>query len=286
MANATRSVVYMLPTDEPEAERLNYQHWLLLETFGGLFRAPLEGSQVLRVLDIGCGTGNWAIDLAKQHPNATVIGIDLNEDPQWATAPSNCKFRVADMEKETTWDGFEESFDYIHGRFIVPGIRHWSDLLARCFDHLSNEGWLELQDFGFPMGCESNISKSDSKLMTFSDFMEEGMLKNGLHPGIAGRFPELLSEVGFVQPKLESFKMIMGPWPEDERERNLGQMGLKNWNLGLRGFSEKLFTGVLGWSVERFEKFIEETLKELNDGRYRIYLPLKVCFAQKPAKPH
>jgi tRNA1(Val) A37 N6-methylase TrmN6 len=49
---------------------------------GRLHVAPLDKPQ--RILDIGTGTGIWAIDIADQFPEAEVIGTDLSPiQPGW-----------------------------------------------------------------------------------------------------------------------------------------------------------------------------------------------------------
>jgi SAM-dependent methyltransferase len=59
---------------------------------GELFRAPISNAPG-RVLDVGTGTGIWAMDFADEYPNAEVIGIDLSPiQPSWV--PTNCKFLV------------------------------------------------------------------------------------------------------------------------------------------------------------------------------------------------
>jgi len=53
---------------------------LLLD--GKLHLAPLDAPQ--RILDIGTGTGIWAIDVADEYPMAEVIGTDLSPiQPRW-----------------------------------------------------------------------------------------------------------------------------------------------------------------------------------------------------------
>lgn len=53
---------YPIPEDETEQQRLELQHQLFSMTFGGrLCLAPLDPSKVREVLDLGTGTGTWAM---------------------------------------------------------------------------------------------------------------------------------------------------------------------------------------------------------------------------------
>ena len=48
------------------------EHHLFFLTFGSkLALAPVR-DQLYRVLDVGTGTGHWAIDFAEEHPKAEV----------------------------------------------------------------------------------------------------------------------------------------------------------------------------------------------------------------------
>ena len=62
-----------------------------------LHKAPLENPQ--RILDVGTGTGIWAIDAAYLYPDAHILGTDLSPiQPAWV--PPNCQFEVDDCELE------------------------------------------------------------------------------------------------------------------------------------------------------------------------------------------
>lgn len=74
--HAFREGKYMFPNDEREQDRMDLQHHVFrLILSGRLHRAPLS-PDTRRVLDIGTGTGIWAIDFADEYPDAEVIGDD------------------------------------------------------------------------------------------------------------------------------------------------------------------------------------------------------------------
>ena len=59
-----------------------YHHVFRLFLGGELHTAPLESPR--KILDLGTGTGAWAIDMADIYPEAEVIGNDLSPiQPKW-----------------------------------------------------------------------------------------------------------------------------------------------------------------------------------------------------------
>ena len=72
-----------MPNDEAELDRLDLTHNLIKITMGmKLFNAPIE--KPARVLDVGTGTGIWAIEMGDEYPSAEIIGTDLSAtQPTW-----------------------------------------------------------------------------------------------------------------------------------------------------------------------------------------------------------
>lgn len=143
-------------------------------------------------------------------------------------------------------------------------------------------GWLEIQDLQFPIRCTDADVAKDSRFVQWSHLMIEGMHSFHLSPLVMDTFPAMLGEIGFEQVDIEHFRMFTGPWSNVEEERELGRMGLTNLSLGVRGFSSTLFTKGLGWTGEQHEEIVQEVLHELREGKFRTYMPMKVCFARKP----
>jgi 2-polyprenyl-3-methyl-5-hydroxy-6-metoxy-1,4-benzoquinol methylase len=57
---------YMFPIDETELERLDVFHKVfLVARRDASHSAPLHNQETPRVLDLGCGTGIWGIDMAE-----------------------------------------------------------------------------------------------------------------------------------------------------------------------------------------------------------------------------
>jgi methylase of polypeptide subunit release factors len=67
----------LLPNDEAEQDRLGLQHYIfriLLDE--GLTHTVLPHDRSLEIVDIGCGTGIWAIEMRDDFPNASIRGIE------------------------------------------------------------------------------------------------------------------------------------------------------------------------------------------------------------------
>ncbi|KAL1983476.1 hypothetical protein VTN96DRAFT_10297 [Rasamsonia emersonii] len=126
--HAYRDGTYLMPNDESESDRLDMVHEMVLTMMHRkLFLAPIKSPQ--RVIDLGTGTGIWAIDFADQFPSAEVIGCDLSPI-QPRLVPPNVKFLVDDIESD--WI-YEHPFDFIHARYLAVSIKDFPKLIRQCY---------------------------------------------------------------------------------------------------------------------------------------------------------
>jgi tRNA G46 methylase TrmB len=77
---------FLTTADDEEHSRLDIQHRLVCMVFDGLVPCPDEVERILAprsdgnrpvILDVGTGSGIWAIEMAEKYPHATVFGLDL-----------------------------------------------------------------------------------------------------------------------------------------------------------------------------------------------------------------
>jgi hypothetical protein len=74
----------LLPNNEAEQDRLDLQHHIFRMLLnGGLTHTVLPDDKPLEIIDIGCGTGIWAIEMGDSFPNATIRGIEY-VFPTWS----------------------------------------------------------------------------------------------------------------------------------------------------------------------------------------------------------
>ena len=122
-----------------EMARLVHQDRLTTEGMGGLFPERADLSGIEDILDIACGPGGWTLDVAFEHPDINVVGIDISQTMiGYAKAQArvqsldNASFRVMDVLKPLDFP--DNSFDLINARFIFAFMppTAWPNLMEEC----------------------------------------------------------------------------------------------------------------------------------------------------------
>lgn len=138
--------------DESMARTLAFQAQAIWPQEAPLFdRYSLSGA--LRILDLGCGTGEITRRLAQRYPLATVTGVDILESNLVPARHANAAF--ADRVHYAQGDAF--ALDFADGHFDLVVCRHVSQavpnfplVLAEISRVLRPGGWLHLlsEDYG------------------------------------------------------------------------------------------------------------------------------------------
>jgi len=127
--NNNEEHVPFLPENETEIARLLVQHRRLSELLGGILPKSLDLSHIDLVLDVACGAGGWALDMARKHPALHITAIDkspyfIEQARRMALAQqvTNVTFRVHDLRHFASDHFTHGSFDLISMRLTAGKI--------------------------------------------------------------------------------------------------------------------------------------------------------------------
>ncbi|UQC90272.1 uncharacterized protein CLUP02_15802 [Colletotrichum lupini] len=245
------------------------QHNLFLLTLDnklGLAPPNAPDSKVKRVLDVGTGTGIWAVDFGEEHPEAEVLGIDLSPSmPQFI--PPNVKFEIDDLEEPWV---YSKPFDYIHTRAMNSSIIDWKVYIKKCFDNLKSGGFLELQEYDVFVKSDDGTLKPEHAVSRCVDLIYDASIKFGRPYQHIEPLAEMMREVGFVDVAIQSDKWPLNAWARDSKYKELGMWNHENMSSGVEGFTMAAFTRIHNWTKEEVQAFLIDVRKDLKDS-YNIH---------------
>jgi len=254
---------------------MQHQLWLLTMN-DELYHAPI-GKSPHNVLDLGTGTGIWAIEFANEHPSARVVGSDLSPiQPEFV--PPNCYFEISDAEEPWT---YTTSFNYIHGRALLSCFKSPASVIAQAYSSLTPGGYLELQDGILPWQSVDNTLEGTS-MSHWINSAVDGAAKLGRCWTNSKNYRQYMEEAGFVDIEERHYQWPLGPWPKGKYYKTLGTWFQQDLLEGLRGISMAVFTRGVGMSPEQIEVNLVDVRKDFKNPNIHAYMPVIVIWGRRP----
>lgn len=272
---------YFMPNDEAEQTRLNIIHQAFLILLSGdLTKAPVpQGAS--RILDVGTGPGDWAVEMGERYPDAVIIATDISvfdAGPAVLGLP-NVQFQFDDAEEEWT---YHESFDLIHFRGLSGSFRDWIAVYRQAFKHLKPGGYVEVVEWDSAADI-FNVPKGETN--SYLDILISAMRNiaeaTGYPRGREHLQRSSLTSVGFVDVRQYDLPVPIGTWPDDPRQKTLGKMALIVMLEGLEAICLRQLTASGKWTVEEVRDLCEKVKLEILSSE-RASISVRFLTGRKP----
>ncbi|KAK3399765.1 S-adenosyl-L-methionine-dependent methyltransferase [Sordaria brevicollis] len=254
------------PNDERHVEAMEIAHHNYTVCIGHrLYRAPLDKKKVQKAIDIGTGSGIWAMDFADEFPNAEVIGTDITPiQPSWV--PPNLKFELDDCNQEWTWP--DNTFDFIHVRMMFGVVEDWYKLHRQAFRTCKPGGYIETFISCTTFECDDGTVKEDSAMSQWAKVFNEGGRRFGRTFEVYENDLQRkgMEAAGFVDIEYKDYFIPVGGWGDDKEAAERGLW----WKMTLEA------------DLDGYLNYIFNTLKEWNDPKIHGYFRARSAWGRKP----
>ncbi|KAH9851234.1 S-adenosyl-L-methionine-dependent methyltransferase [Lenzites betulinus] len=222
---------YPLPVDAEEQERQNGLHGLLRRIVGdpwvtvGPMREQLAATpgELRRVVDLGTGTGQWVLDMAREFPQARFYGLDI---VPIATRypPVNVMFEMHDILQPLRYAS--GTIDVVHARSITMAVRNYPALVQEAARVLRRNGlFISCEWARYPrMEDGSDVRVRAPRACAFFDAVRETLrVRRGIE-SIAMHIPQFLAESRlFSHIETRAYRVPIGDWPSEPNTKDIGR---------------------------------------------------------------
>jgi len=257
---------------DAELLRLDEMHLAVTRFLGGkLSFAPIADIHPRKILELGCGSGAWAIQAAKEFPEAEVVAADISPLPNRET-PENMSFQLIDLTKEWAWE--KETFDIVHARFVMTHVPNAEDVIKRAAQLLKLGGLLLLEESDKNSLVETGGPAFQRSMSTV---LQRWQSRAGADPEVGRKLADIITSTGYF-PDVHVNKIpvpFAGNGP-DEAKNELGRALNTSWIRALdNAESQRVAQGLVPDPLSKEQK------KQLQDSNCTAVLDEYFCWAQR-----
>ena len=203
-------------SSQDEVDRLDLQDKMLTAGMGGLLAEQPDPTIFQRVLDVGCGTGSWLIEVAKTYPTTKMlIGVDISgkmmnyarKQAEIQQVSQRVKFRVMDALRILEFP--DSSFDLVNQRLGLSYLRtfDWPKLLQEYQRVTKSGGVIRITE------ASTDIESNSPALIKLCALFYEATDRSGRlfgpdSKGVVGVLGNLMTQHGILDVQTKEHKLV------------------------------------------------------------------------------
>ncbi len=269
----TVGLPYALPRDMEEINRLDFQHYMLRYALRGLYAAPL--AHPANILDVGTGTGRWAMDMAQVFPRTQVIGLDVNPPPADEQArpgfdmrPRNYMFVPGNVLEGLPFD--DGTFDFTHMRLLFTAIPadRWGQVIGELARVTRLAGWVESVE-------TTGLHDGGPHVDLVMSWIHQLSARRSVDLLNGSRVAEFMGAAGLRNVAASVARVPTGAWGE-----RVGNMVATDFVGVAKGYAG-VIVGAGLTTQEHFDETMAGMRADLNAPSTRCYTPFYVAIGQR-----
>ena len=212
---------------------MELQHKLYRHCLNGALTATRIPLNVETIVDLGCGTGLWPLEMAVRYPQANILGIDISRIQKTTAVPPNVKFVIDNVEN--SWPTAVDSIDFLHIRGLAGGISDWPALFKQAYEKLKPGGLLEWAEQAIQIFDFDNDLGDAELCPQFLSLWRDLSKQNNIDFSPSPNGPVWLVEAGFdaIAQRIEI--LPLGEWAQDEklqtRQKLMNQISAEHFGM-------------------------------------------------------
>jgi ubiquinone/menaquinone biosynthesis C-methylase UbiE len=271
-------------SNQDELDRLQIQDHLLTVGMGGVLPEQPDPTAFPRVLDVGCGTGDWLIELAKTIPTCSLlIGVDASlKFVEYARAQAaaaqvsdRVEFHVADALRMLEFP--DSYFNLVNHRLASSWLRTWDwRKLLQEYQRVCRPGSVVRVT-----ETEWMIESTSPALLRLTElllqaFHQAGNLFTPTRDGITSKLAHLLDQHGLQQIQTRNYTLEY-------------RAGTPEWHYYFENYKLGFRTGLpflRKWTrvPDDYEEIYQQMLSEMQQPSFVAIQGLLTAWGRVPPK--
>jgi ubiquinone/menaquinone biosynthesis C-methylase UbiE len=191
-------------TNTDERARIHIQDTMITKAMGGALSEQADTPLFHRVIDIGCGTGGWLVEMARSYPDISLlVGVDISarmvefarKQAEAERVNTRVEFHVMDVLHTTEFP--HQDFDLLNQRLGWSYLRTWDwHNLLPTYRRLTRPGGIIRITESDVLGTSTSPALTQLYDLARHALYQAGHLFTPEQDGVTGKLPDLFSHHG------------------------------------------------------------------------------------------